>query len=177
MKSARIITGSILLVALSIMGCESKSVLQTKVTGKVTYKGTAVGGGTIAFYTADGQVVSADINRDGTYSIGTLSEGTFTVTIESESVNPDKKVDAYRSGGGGPKGIKGAYGKGSGGPGGVAKESPKEGAPKSPMPEGRPAAGEPNYVKIPAKYADKGTSGLSVTLKKGDQTHNFDLTD
>jgi hypothetical protein len=33
------------------------------------------------------------------------------------------------------------------------------------------------YVKIPAKYAAKETSGLKVTLKKGKNENNFKLED
>jgi len=33
------------------------------------------------------------------------------------------------------------------------------------------------YVKIPAKYADPKTSPLQVTLEKGKQSMDFNLTD
>ena len=36
---------------------------------------------------------------------------------------------------------------------------------------------QPEYVKIPAKYADKTKSGLTVTLSSGNQRRNFNLTD
>ena len=58
------------------------------------------------------------------------------------------------------------------GPAGGAPKGPT----KSPEPENTGAA-EPVYVKIPAKYAKTESSGLTVTLKKGEQKFDVPLTD
>ena len=160
-----------LIAAMTLMGCKSGNPdYPVKVSGKVTHNGTTVGGGTITFHTADGAPIQAPIAPDGTYAFASLPEGTFGVTIETESINPSKKKEEYKGAvGGGPQGM---YGKSSG------KASPQKskGAENSPAPDGAQVA-ESIYVKIPAKYNDKATSGLTVTLKKGEQKHNFELTD
>lgn len=173
MIRACIPAASFLIAALTLIGCKSdNSNYPVKVSGKVSYNGNTVGGGTVTFYTADGAPIQAPISPDGTYVFPSLPEGTFGVTIESESVNPSQKKETYGGVAGGG-GMTGKYGKGGGG----AQAAPKgKKAENSPVPEGA-QTGDPTYVKIPAKYKDKATSGLSVTLKKGDQTHNFDLTD
>jgi hypothetical protein len=51
-----------------------------------------------------------------------------------------------------------------------------KGAGASPPPEGAGGAASV-YVKIPAKYADKATSGLKVTLNKGKTQFDIPLTD
>jgi hypothetical protein len=160
---------------LALVGCQSggNNQFPAKVSGKVTYNGALVTGGTITFHGGDGTPYEEAITPEGTYKFVNLPEGTMTVTIETESFNPNKKQEAYRSGGGGQAAM---YAKSGGGGGGrVDKSAPKGGAPKSPY-LGEPSGG-PVYVKIPDKYRDKAKSGLSVTLKKGDQTQNFELTD
>ena len=47
---------------------------------------------------------------------------------------------------------------------------------KSPVPEGTDVH-EAVFVKIPAKYKAKGTSGLSMELKAGKQSKDFELND
>ena len=39
------------------------------------------------------------------------------------------------------------------------------------------AGGGAKYVKVPAKYAGPKTSGLTVTIKAGKQTHDINLLD
>jgi hypothetical protein len=173
---ARIVALAFLIATVAMLGCQSGSQFPAKVSGKVTYGGATVGGGTIAFYAPDGKVYATEINPDGTYVVENISEGTFEVTIETESINPEKKTEQYKSAGGG---LGGMYGKSGGGVPKFGKGAPKEGAPKSPMPsDSVPSGGTPaTYVKIPPKYKEKSTSGLSVTLKKGNNTENFDLKD
>lgn len=43
--------------------------------------------------------------------------------------------------------------------------------PKAPKPKGRPE----DYSKIPSKYSDFSTSGLTYEIKSGTQTHNIEL--
>jgi hypothetical protein len=78
--------------------------------------------------------------------------------------NPETK------GFGGPKGVpKGA----AFGPpqGALGKFTGDQGAPKS---EGAKAVGK--YVNIPEKYYSPDTSGLTMTVKRGDQTQAIELT-
>src|SRR5262249_50914115 len=97
-----------------------------------------------------------------------VQDGEMTVTVETESINPDKKVQEYKGGSGAGPGK--MYGKVAGG--GAVKG---KGAPLSPTPEGASVATQ--YMKIPAKYKDPASSGLSAPLKKGGQKPAFALPD
>jgi len=167
MIRARIAAAGVLFVLLVSIGC-SKTNPNTpaSVHGKVTYNGSPVGGGFVYLHFDDGGRMACAIGADGSYSAES-KEGVYKVTVDTESVNPSKKEE-YRGGGGG--GIAAKYGKAA------APAVPKgKGAAASPAPEGTGAAGA--YVKIPAKYANKDTSGLSVTLKSGKTQFDIPLTD
>jgi len=166
--------GAILAAAIFLIGCKpSNPNAPVRVSGQVTYNGSAVPGGTINFHMKDGSSIVATGNLDGAgkYSISDMPEGEFAITVETESINPSKKSDEYR----GAKvdgGMASKYGKTMGG-GGPAKGG--KAMPKSPAPDD--VRQDTSYVKIPAKYAKPSTSGLSVALKRGDQKFNADLTD
>jgi ABC-type oligopeptide transport system substrate-binding subunit len=138
------------LSALLVAGC-GPSKKKTELTGKVTYKNAPVTGGTITFYSDEGNF-STGITPEGTYTIAQLPNAQLTVTIETESINPSKKQPTY---------------------GGAGR---KDRQMSSPSPEDAPKF-EGKYVKIPKKYADKAKSGLSVNLSGGQETKDFDLTD
>jgi hypothetical protein len=141
----------VLILPLSLVlvaGCGSNKSAPAKVSGKITYQNAPVTGGTIVFHGADGGIYSCGILADGTYEGTDLPAGDLKVTIETESINPNRKMPAY----GGKAGT------------------------QSPKPEGATTGGG-TYVKIPPKYADKDQSGLTVTLAKGKQTKDFTLTD
>jgi hypothetical protein len=153
-----------LLVALAA-GCgKGNPNAPASISGKVTYKSKPVTGGMITFHTNDAGINQVPIMPDGTYSYEGLPVGELKVSIDTEALNPDRKKGQQYGG---------AQGKNmmSPGPEGVGK------APAGPpgMTEGT-LQGE--YVKIPPKYRDKATSGLTVTLSKGQNTNkDFELTD
>ncbi len=69
---------------------------QASVTGKVTYKGEPVPAGLINFIPkTEGPSATGSLIADGTYSITDAPAGEFTVTIDNESLNPDKKLPQY----------------------------------------------------------------------------------
>jgi hypothetical protein len=122
-----------------------------EVSGRVTYKGAPVTGGTLAFHSKGGGAYSCPIDPEGNY-IGTdLPAGEVVVTIETESLNPSLKQEQY----------KGAKGKNM----------------TSPTPKGFEQGAKGTYVKIPTKYNDPTKSPLKETLSRGKQSKNFDLTD
>jgi hypothetical protein len=95
-----------------------------------------------------GNFIPIALAPDGTYSATDLPIGDAVVTVETESINPEKKKMAYGGGRGG----------------------------MSPAPENaQKSAG--TYVKIPAKYADSTKTTLTVTLARGKQVKDLDLTD
>jgi len=163
-----------LMVALLLVGCQRNPNAPASVNGKVTYNGGPVTGGSVSFHFKDGVRFDAVIRGDGTYFLTDIPAGEATVSVETESINPANKKTDYSS----PPGV-GMMGGKYGGKAAAPKPSPGgsgKGAKMSPAPDGA-AGGDSVYMKIPSKYADKDKSGLSVTLKEGKQTSNFELTD
>lgn len=119
------------------------------ISGKVTYKGAAVTGGSLLFHSAD-TVYPASIDNDGAYQGRDFPVGEFTVTVDTENLNPARKSTSYD-----PQAAK------------MEEYKPPEGVNVTTA----------TYVKIPAKYADKTKSGLKVTITPGKQVKDFELTD
>jgi hypothetical protein len=167
---SRLPFAALLVALIGLAGCQSSSNPNTPATvhGKVTYNGSTVPGGFVFLHFEDGSKMQAAIGADGSYSAET-KEGTYVLTVETESLNPGKKEEYRGQGAAAAKGY-GKYGGGGGG-GGVPKG---KGMPESPTPEG---VAKPEYVKIPSKYADKAASGLTVTLKPGKTKFDINLTD
>jgi hypothetical protein len=152
-----------LLAALTLglsAGCSANSNAPAKVAGKVTYNGNPLPAGTITFYSEDKGDYSSALMEDGSYTISDLPAGNLMVTVETESYNPKKKGPAY----GGSKGAA------------IDKEY-AEAMSKGGGQEGGHGDATKNYVKIPAKYGGKDSSGLTVTLKAGKQMKDFELKD
>jgi hypothetical protein len=173
-SNGRLLFGLLLIAGLATTGCNKGNPhAPARVSGKVTYAGSPVTAGTIVFHTADGAQYPANIAPDGTYGTELPVVGDVVVTVETESVNPDKKVPTYddkTAPGSGSGAMAKMYGKGPTGPKGTGKNKAGFSTPEG-------VTTENLYKKIPAKYADKTRSGLSYTLVKGDQKKDFDLTD
>jgi hypothetical protein len=131
------------------------------ISGKITFKGAPVTAGTIQFRGAG--LYSTSIHSDGSYSISELPDGLLAVAIETESANPNKEKKNITYGGKGREGSSAdAYAQKMRDKGKIgATDNPNRGA----------------YVQIPARYHDATKSGLQVTLKKGSNKQDFDLTD
>jgi hypothetical protein len=118
------------------------------VSGKVTVGGKTVPGGTVSFIPPDGKNTQfADIAEDGSYSVKNLPLGKVSITVETKSVAP---LTA---------------------PGGVNMHMPA-GAPNAPN-----ADAAKRYVKIPDKYSQAESSGLSYEVKSGRQEHPIELAE
>ena len=157
-------------LAVGLAGC-SKSGPSAKLTGKVTYQGQPLKCGVIYFKGDDGQYDARIREEDGSYAIGDLPTGTYTVLVDNETWNPDQNPQSYVKSKGGKKIAAGStkglseYNQTSGGgekvvEGGQKKEELAR-----------------VYVKLPRKYADAKTSTLKYTVVDGAQTKDFDLTD
>lgn len=133
----------IMLLFYGALGCGGGP---TTVSGKVSYKGAPVTGGSIKFTFDGGKEDSGGIDQRGNYSLQVTSHGKARVSIETESIK-GAGVDALAP------------------PGGEKLNVPA-------MP-----GGEYTYVQIPARYADPGSSNLTVDVKTGTQTKNWELTD
>jgi len=139
-----------------IAGCTTNPLAPARVSGKVTYKGAAVPAGNIVFHSQDQGSYRCALTTDGSYEIRDVPKGPMVVTVETESVNPNKKVQGYGS----DKGAKDYQ----------ARMAAEGKAASEKMPD-------QTYLKIPGKYAVAQTSPLNVTLEAGSNTHSFDLTD
>lgn len=150
------------LLLLVVSGCTS-SRTPCSASGKITYKGQPVTGGTIAFHlTLEEQHGSLgfQIKPDGTYEAVGLQPKEYAVTIETESINKNRPKLVY--GGGQNKTGQDEYRK-------KQQEMGKGGAGIT--------EGMGTYVKIPGKYSDKSKSGLTVKLKNGKNDLPFVLED
>lgn len=159
--------GLVAALALSAVGCGGSK--KATLHGKVTLNGsTPVTGGTIKLYPEDGkgEPFAGSIRPDGTYEIAGVSPGKKQVAIETESVKNSSPGGAGGGGGGG------------GGP--PTPRMPKDMKPPKDMPMPQKleldTSNLPKYVKIPAKYANPKTSGITVEITKGKKEENFDLT-
>jgi hypothetical protein len=141
------------LVLLFALGCSPDNPnAPASLSGKVTYNNKPVTGGSVAIIAKDGGTIVRPIMQDGTYSATDLPVGEAAITVETETVNPDRKMPEY---------------------GGGRKDA------VSPRPAGAPgsATGSGAYVKIPDKYSKKETSGFSTNLKAGRNTMDLPLAD
>jgi hypothetical protein len=172
MTRARVAAAGVLTVLIVSIGCNSGNPdAPCHIQGKVTYNGNPVTGGFVYFHQSDGTKVSLPIFANGTYS-GDLKEGTLTVTVDTESINPNRKEDPRGHQGGGAAG---AYGGAGAQKGASAAVEAKYKQQSSPTP--KDAGPQPAYMKIPSKYENPSTSNLSVTTKRGKNEYNIPLTD
>lgn len=145
----RIVAGCAVVLALVVLdGCGGGGKKTFSLTGKVTYKGNPVTGGTLTLTPSDGKTppVNIQINPDGAYAVVPPSVGEMKVAIETESIRGQT--------GGGYAYV----------PPGIQKPDID-------------ASQLPRYVRIPRKYANAQWSKLTVTIQKGKNVHDFDLTD
>jgi hypothetical protein len=143
-----VVVCALVFASVGLAGCGGADKKSLSLSGKVTYKGQPVTGGTVKLTPTDGKTpaVDAKINGTGTYLIVPPTVGEMKVTIETESVR-GKTGRAYD------------YVP----PGGKAPEIDTSNLPK--------------YVRIPYKYANPSTSDLKVSIQKGKNEQDFQLAD
>jgi hypothetical protein len=137
--------GTVALGCLMAAGCEPKT---ATVSGKVTYHGKPVTGGSVVFYCSDKQIVRGLIGTDGRYSIPNVPIGSASavVTVQSHTKLPD----GFR----------------------VKQQlPPSNGGPVAPTAE--PA--EAKKVNLPPRYALPEESGLSIVIGTAEVTYDIDL--
>lgn len=140
-----------------LVGCSRNPQAPGKVSGRVTYKGNPVTGGTIRFFSEDKGAYSCELADDGTFEIADIPTGKLTVTVETEHLNPSKKPPDYG-------------GKGDAMYAERMAAEQKKGMNIRPKGESREA-----YVKIPSKYANAKTSPLTITIEPGRQVKEIEL--
>ena len=100
LNRVRLVSGLLLASCMLILGCSNENKeFPAQVSGKVSYKGSPVTGGIITLYTAEGSPIQAPISNNGTYLFPNLPVGQMTVTIDTDSVNPETmKKEDYKGG-------------------------------------------------------------------------------
>ena len=161
----------VVVLVLIAAGCSGDK--KTKITGKVTYKNEPLKGGSIYMFDNAGASYSCPIQNDGTYLVTDIMPGSYSVTVETESINPDNKGTS-------PTEVKSGQNAGM-----VGKNAKMQGeyAKQMGLAGGGPGGGPSredllkNYVKIPKKYATKETANLKVEVLSGITTKDIPLTD
>jgi hypothetical protein len=138
--------GSFIVLCAALSGCGAS---KGDVTGKVKFKDQTLPYGSVQFQTSTGQSFASEIAEDGSYSIKGVPAGSVKVAIACV----DPAMEKYL----------------------------RDMATKSRTPEALKTGGKPieideaKYKKIPGKYSDFNTSGLSYDVVGGQQTKDFDL--
>jgi len=144
-------------------GCGPDYKARGTVKGVVTTGSKHLTTGTVVFYGKDNMTGSATIDSEGKYELGDAPLGDCRVTVTVNNSPFDASVRARMQGkGNGPKLPDG---------------------PKPPPGVERPGGGEPppgakvpkEVVPVDQKYSNVETSGLTFTVKKGEQTYSIEL--
>jgi hypothetical protein len=140
-----------------LAGCGSKNPHGgSSVSGSVTYNSQPLKGGNVFLHGGDQVKYSAVIFPDGTYAVRDVPPGEYIATVETESVNPNRKgADA-----------KNPYVK-------YNQNQKRPGAPKVDQKD----MDADRYVKIPFKYSDQKASPLKVSVKEGENKQDLPLSD
>ena len=118
------------------------------VSGVVTAAGVKLTGGNVKFTpAAGGTPVSANVGYEGTYRASALAPGDYKVTVETAFLKTLAKS-----------------------PSGIAAAPPEKGT------KAAPKLADPcqTYVQVPKKYEKVGETTLTLTVKPGPQTADFD---
>jgi hypothetical protein len=162
-------------IPLAISGCGRGT---GKVSGQVLFQGNPLPGGVVRFRPVDTKLnpVTAEIDADGKYE-ATVPAGECKISVDNRALlNPEGGSPVGVGGGGGGAAIKASPG---GPPKGAAFGPPKDamqgvgGDQNVPNVSGKKPVGK--YLDIPKNYYDPETSGLTLNVKRGTQSHNIEL--
>jgi hypothetical protein len=145
------------LLALAV-GCGPSYKARAVVKGKVTFAGTPLTVGTVSFYGKDNLSGSATIDKNGNYAMNDAPLGDVKVTVFVPKLPPG----GMRSMKGSPA-LHGGKDVGSVDPEGSGKKISMLGD----MPD--------KVVPIPDRFGNVESSGLTYTVKKGEQTFDIPL--
>jgi len=143
----------VLLVLLGIAGCSPGN---GTVSGKVYFQKKLVRGGTVLFYSPEGNGSrSATIGEDGSYTIADMPPGKVKISVETESAKPSTSSSHVRKP---PKDT----------------QLPPEAAGNS-IYDKSAASTVNRYTRIPAAYGNYEQSGLTFEVTGGNNTYDIKL--
>lgn len=157
----------------AIVGCGPST---AKLSGTVTYHGTALKGGSVTFIPiGSGQTFTTSIEPDGTYAFEQIRTGNYKVCVDTASLKS----------GGSSSGAQGHYGGKTGAAASAGQKSKIKNTPPpdAKVPEGYrtvdPFSGAEEaakrYVPIPPEYGKPDTTKLTFEIKGGIQQYNISL--
>lgn len=153
---------SLLLAAVLAGGCGDLP--RARVSGKVTYAGRPIPGGSVTFFGQDNMTYLADLKPDGSYEVAGVPRGPVRVSVQQPPRRPAPRPNP-------PAGWVGDAAK-------AKLADPIDDQAKASRREAvAPAAPEAKATgpALPAKYADPNKSGLSFELTQPDQDWSIDL--
>jgi hypothetical protein len=152
LRSAALSAG-VLLLSLVSMGCGSSGT----VSGKVTYQGEDLGGGTVLFVSPGKKTERATIAPDGSYTIANIPTGTVKIAVETASARPPDPETMRR---------------------GMPQIPPDANLPpeaEKSMYKSSPENKGGKYIRIPDEYGDPDKSKLTLEVTGGNQHHDIEL--
>jgi hypothetical protein len=175
---------------LPLVGCGSGNQLTAKVKGTVKHKGAPIKAGAVSYYHESLGVYNSVIDKEGKYEIETLPSGNYSITVDTNAYDPDRKQATYGAQrgpgapGGGDETKRGGGGnKASGGDKANAKRQEKQkeeranaerqGGYGPPPPKTKEELAE-LFTKLDDKYVDRTKTPLKATLKNGSNEVNLD---
>ena len=153
-KVDRLLSGGLLTALLLVSaGCGSSF---GRVSGKIMYKNDSLHGGTVTFQGLGekGWAKTSSIAEDGSYSIDDVPKGPAQISVETQTVKPNRVGQAMAA-----RMTRG-------------KDIPPEVLKSSPFGQAMQAD---KYVAIPPKYSKAETSSLNYEVKAGKQRHDIHL--
>lgn len=174
---------------LPLVGCGGNQ-LSAKVKGTVKHKGAPIKAGAVSYYHESLGVYNSVITKEGTYEIETLPPGNYSITVDTNAYDPDRKEATYGATrgagapGGGDESKRGGGGnKATGGDKTNAKRQEKQkeeranterqGGYGPPPPKTKDELKE-LFTKLDDKYVDRNKTPLKATLKNGSNEVNLD---
>jgi hypothetical protein len=130
-------------LALAACGCGGST---GTVSGKVTYLGRPLPGGTVTCLTKENRPYLGKIEPDGSYTVSGVPAGPVTVAVEAGAAAGEPPVPLHE------------------------KDQPPP-AMKPPASEPAP----PPAMKLPKQYANPDSSGIGLTVVKGTNSFNIEL--
>lgn len=115
------------------------------VSGKVSYQGKPVVFGTVLVLDSDQHIHQGNIEPDGSFTIHDIRRGEIRIAVSS----PDPTTPLL--------------------------EKPESKAQNDPAESHRRAELKTKWFPIPEKYGNPEQSGLTATVKGGENSHNIDL--
>jgi hypothetical protein len=148
MKEFRVSWLGLCLLTSALLGCAGKVETET-VSGKISYKGTALPGGSITLVASDGKTFGGEISESGEFSIADVPTGSCKVMVDNANLKMLEKMQEK---------------------GGIPPGAPRD----AKIPEGMPTM-KGHYIPIPDKFKRVETSNVNLTVTKGQQSYPVDL--